>query len=455
MRPYPVGNGTLTPRVPREFVALMDALQLEGANTDALLLLDTDDWRKLLEFCDLAHLTLALAQVDRAGFPQWVIDRLEKNLADNAQRFELVRAAYTEAAAVLTGAGVSHMVVKGFSQAPAYVADPRLRVQSDIDFYCPPDQIQRAQTALKKIGYAEEDEVDYSRADHLPTLSRRGKWQWRGNPYDPEMPLSIELHFCLWNDATSLIDLPDVNRFWDRRVERRLGKLEFPGLSDVDQLAYLALHILRGAFTGDWIVHHVHELATFLHANVTNVEFWDEWLSTHNVRLRKLQSIAFSLARSWFSCACSQVVCAEIDRLPEMQKRWLRLFGGSPLEVMFRRNKDGRLLHLLLADTQDGRRAAFRRAIIPPRVRGPNAPEIEIRNRRNIGISGMNRYVSYLRYLVSRVIEHAFANTAFLVHASMLWFAGRSLGSKFWLFVCGFFFSILAYPHITFSSIFF
>ena len=31
MRPYPIGNGTLSPRIPREFAALMDALQCEGA----------------------------------------------------------------------------------------------------------------------------------------------------------------------------------------------------------------------------------------------------------------------------------------------------------------------------------------------------------------------------------------------------------------------------------------
>ena len=40
MRPYPIGNGTVSPRVPKEFAALTDALQLEGSNTDALLALD-------------------------------------------------------------------------------------------------------------------------------------------------------------------------------------------------------------------------------------------------------------------------------------------------------------------------------------------------------------------------------------------------------------------------------
>jgi len=94
MRPRPVGNGALTPRVPREFAALMDALQLEGANTDGLRLLETEDWHKLLDLCDLAHLTLPLSRVDQTGLPDWVAHRLEVNVADNAQRFELLRAVF-------------------------------------------------------------------------------------------------------------------------------------------------------------------------------------------------------------------------------------------------------------------------------------------------------------------------------------------------------------------------
>ena len=80
MRPYPIGNGTVSPRIPREVAALLEALQMEGSNTDALLAMDEDDWRRLLEFCDIAHLALPLAQMDMAGFPDWVVRRLEQNV---------------------------------------------------------------------------------------------------------------------------------------------------------------------------------------------------------------------------------------------------------------------------------------------------------------------------------------------------------------------------------------
>ena len=407
MRLHPIGNGTLAPRVPREFAALIDALQLEGANTDALLLLETEDWQKLLDFCDLAHLTLPLSRVDRAGFPDWVSHRLETNLADNAKRFELVQAVYMEVDAALRHAGVAHIVVKGFTQSPAYVADPRLRMQSDLDIFCQPDQIDAARAALMRIGYASFDALDYSRADHIPTLTRTGTWQWRGNMFDPEMPPSIELHFCLWNDRVSLIELPEVKRFWDRRVQRTLGDVKFFGLSDVDQLGYFALHIVRGVISGDWIVHHVNELATFLHSNVANVEFWNHWLATHSTRLRTLEAIAFDLARKWFSCACSPIVRTEIERLPNMQKRWLHRFSGAPLEVMFRRNKDGHLLHVLLTDTREARRIAVRRAFIPARIVGPGSPAVSIRYRRSAGPHKINRSVHYLEFVLRKLFGYA------------------------------------------------
>src|ERR1035437_4656866 len=94
MQPYPIGNGSLSPRLSREFAALMDALQMKGANTDSLLELSNTEWDKLLDLCDLAHLTLALAQVTSTGFPESVTQRLKSNVADNALRFTRVQASY-------------------------------------------------------------------------------------------------------------------------------------------------------------------------------------------------------------------------------------------------------------------------------------------------------------------------------------------------------------------------
>ena len=434
MRPYPIGNGTVSPRVPKEFAALMDALQLEGSNTDALLALDDAEWPSLLEFCDLSHLALPLSQLDLARAPSWVLGRLERNVSDNTRRFEHVRADYIEAAAVLRLARVPHVVLKGFTQCPDYVSDPRLRLQSDIDLYCPEQQIQTAQAALMGIGYRPVEGPDYSRADHVPSLSRPGNWKWRGNLYDPEMPPGIELHFCLWNERVSLIEIPEVAQFWGRRESRKLDGMEFCGLNGADHLGYLSLHVLRGVLSGDWVVHHVLELARFLHTRARDVEFWSQWRDAHSSTLRRLEAIGFCLARSWFSCTLPEVVRVEADRLPEAQKQWLRRFGGSPLEVMFRRNKDGHLLQLLLATSPTSRKSALLRAILPHHVASPDETAVGMRYRRPVR-SNASRYVKYLAYLVDRAVVNCAANASFLLHGLKLWLSTRALSTQFWLFL--------------------
>ena len=103
---HPIGNGMCAPRIPREVAALIAALQLKGATTEALLELEEREWESLLRICDLAHLTLRLALVEANGFPSWVVERLKKNVADNAARFERVKATYREVADAMDLAGV-------------------------------------------------------------------------------------------------------------------------------------------------------------------------------------------------------------------------------------------------------------------------------------------------------------------------------------------------------------
>ena len=439
MRPYPIGNGSVSPRIPGEVAALLDALQLEGANTDSLLALEDTEWQRLLEFCDLAHLALALSEVDTAGFPKWVLNRLEQNVRDNAARFEKVKAVYNEAAAALERASIPHVVLKGFAQVPEYVKDGRLRSQSDIDVYCARAHLKRAEAALMQLGYEPNGAVD-SHSDHLPGLTRPGAWKWRGNAYDPDMPPAIELHFCLWNAQASFIEIPEVERFWERRVTRRLGNFEFSALHPVDHLGYIALHILRGVLKGDWVIHHALELATFLHSHTRDVEFWSQWHEMHSANLRRLEAVAFGLARSWFSCALPEVARVEVDRLPPGQQGWLRRFGGAPLEVMFRHNKDGHLLQLLLTRSRSSRKAILRRAMFPAGLPGPDSLRVRIRYRRVLPESKTNRLARYAQYMVRKAVVNVAANVRFLLHCASLWFSTSALSSQFWVFLSACFF---------------
>src|SRR5580658_3171334 len=133
--------------------ALLSALQFRSARADGLQALDESEWPELLEFCDLAHLTLPLWRNCADRLPDWVRERMEQNASDNAKRFDNVKRIYLELAKALEDVQVEYLVLKGFAQYPGYVEDPRLRMQSDIDLYCPSGSILRAQDALLTLRY--------------------------------------------------------------------------------------------------------------------------------------------------------------------------------------------------------------------------------------------------------------------------------------------------------------
>ena len=450
---HPIGNGMCAPRIPRELAALIAALQLKGATTEALLELEEREWESLLRFCDLAHLTLRLAQVDTSGFPLWVVERLKKNVTDNAARFERVKATYREVADAMDQAGVEYLVIKGFTQAPEYVADACLRVQSDLDIYCPKERIVQAKTALMGIGYQPEETIDYSRADHLPTMIRPSNWQWRGNAFDPHMPLSVELHFCLWNESVYCLSVPEVDHFWERRIKRTLGETSFPALAPVDHVAYLAIHILRGLLNGDWVIHHVHELATFLQGNAKNDEFWHAWKQTHSRSFRALQAIAFSHARSWFCCDVHEEVLDVSQELDSKIREWLSRFTGSSLEGMFRPNKSWIWLHTALLNSPEKKRQMLRRALVPSRIPGADAPAVQFENRQPRRTESLHPSLRYTAFIVSRLTVHARLIPTTLWQGLCLWFSQRQLKRQFWTFLVASFFLTGACQSTSFYSI--
>ncbi|QNI30744.1 nucleotidyltransferase family protein [Alloacidobacterium dinghuense] len=425
MQPHPIGNGICAPRIPREVAALIAALQLKGANTEALMRLEDREWESLLRFCDPSHLTLPLSQVESRGFPEWVVERLQRNAADNAERFTHVKSAYQEVAVVFRECGVDCVVLKGFTQAPEFVANTRLRQQSDLDLYCPKKMIRSAKAALESIGYQPENIQDYSRADHLPTMIRHGDWQWRGNAFDPDMPLSVELHFCLWNEDVSRFSVPELDNFWERRITRSLEDISFRALDPVDHLGYLALHILRGLLLADWVIHHVHELATFLHRHAKDDRFWKTWKERHSTFFRALQAIAFFHAMSWFCCDVHEEVLSTCRQLDEGIQEWLRRFTGASLEGMFRQNKKWVWLHASLLKSPVEKRQFLRQALLPSVIPTMSTPSVRLKNREPRRFGRSHLYGQYLSYLASRVATHAYLIPATLFQGLALWLSQR------------------------------
>jgi hypothetical protein len=421
MRPQPIGNGLLTARVPAHFAAVLEALRLRGASADALHAFDDSEWPDLLCFCDRANLTLPLALRGYCGFPDWVTKRLQRNLADSSDHFKLTQATYIEAASALADAGVPWIVLKGFTQTPDFVASPRFRLQGDIDIYTPREHVASAVHALENIGYRPNGQEDYLLADHSPTLMRFGGWKRSSNLYDPAMPLCIEVHFCIWNHAVSMIPLPEVEQFWTRRIQRHLGALAFPALDPVDHLGYFALHVLREIFGAGRVAHRALELATFLDGRSNDACFWSEWKSMHSPQLRQVEVVAVALAADWFGAAMPAAVEEEIDALPAGLRAWITGCGASPLAAMDSRTRDGRLLQMLLTRSSGSRWKILRRALSPGFVAGPQRLAQRAAGPTQPQKPRRNKYWNYLAYLAHRTWLNGLAVLRFIAHGLALY----------------------------------
>ncbi len=428
MRKQPLSNGHLVGRVSEHLSAVLAALRLQYPREDELLSLDDAGWQKALTLCDHLRLALPLARRPCERYPAWVRERLAGNLTDVARRFACVEEAYCEAAAALAQAGVSQMVLKGFTQAPDFVKAPQYRMQGDIDFYTPREHTLTALDALEAIGYEPAGPTEnYRNADHPPTLTRFRGWKWRGNRYDPEMPPPIEVHTRFWNPEVSLISLPEVDNFWSRRINRTLGNLSFWSLAPVDHVCYFALHLLRDLFMGESEIHHAFELATFLHERANDSAFWRQWDSCYSSRLKQMQAIAFALAGAGFSSRMPDVVEEHIRCLPANQRAWIKTCGANLLFQTFPRTRDGRLLQLLLCDSAGARTKILWRTVSPGLLASPR----NVANRPNF--SGelrtglLSQLLRYPAYVISRAIFHGAAVLRFVKNSLIvfLWNANK------------------------------
>ncbi len=416
--------------VPMFFPALLAALRFQGSSTDDLKRLDTVTWEELLLFCDRAHLTLLLSELPAGVAPAWAAARIRVNVLDNTQRMNHIRDIYRTVAEALREKQLEHLIIKGFTQYPGFVKDANLRTQNDIDIFLPPASILPARDVILNMGYEELARNVFP--DHLPTLARKTNWQWRGNFYDPEMPPSIELHFCLWNEKVARLAIKECDQFWERRVTRSIEGLSFASLHPVDHVAFLSLHILRDLLLGDWIVRHVYELAYFLHKSVHDHDFWASWRQSYDGRARSLQTIAFVLAKTWFHCEVSQEVEQNICELPFAPRQWLLHFSNSPLELMFVPNRDSVWLHTSLVDSLPVQVGIVRRGLLPNRIPPLSAARLHSYRKNGVAEKASQRLsLRYMAYLTNRL--HHFSHVCFrgIWRGGWWWLSQRQLGKSF------------------------
>lgn len=394
------GPPILSARIPRYAQAALAALQFDAPQRAPLRELSAPEYRDLLHFCDKSQLTLTLRHLHRAELPGSIQTRMDRNLTDYGERFRRLRSDLLDIAGALESRGIDFTPLKGLAHSPEYTPDPVLRTQGDIDIWCRPEDAEAAWGTLLDLGYAP---IAGSESRHLPPLARPTEWKWRGDYHAPDLPISVEVHYRLWDAEMERIQLPDECDFWRRRAVRRLEGHCFQVLSPHDTLAFASLHLLMHILHGDVRLQRAWEIAHFLDRQADNEEFWIGWRAAHSERLRHLEVVVFHLVHCWFGCALPAAATVEGEALAEDTRLWLDHYSLSPIEALFHPNKDEIWLQTSLVESFRDRVAILRRRLLPVKP----AFRREARGKRARGLKPSGK-----PYVLSIAARHAAARFA-------------------------------------------
>ena len=303
------------------------------------------DWQELLQFSDRTQCTLFL----RAGGvePPWFQDAAAKRRSANRLRRSRLRAEYRQLADTFMQHGVDFVLLKSFTHEADFGFDGEDRVQYDLDLL--PQDVGSASRLLLELGYRPQGTRDLS-AIHGRPLLRPSSWTWRGDYYDPDMPIAVELHHRLWNGEPDRLPLPEIEQAWNRRTTMEVHGLRVPCLAEVDRVAFAALHVLRHALHNNIRISHVWELACLLQHRQKDDRLWNGWQETHGERSRMLQSVAMRFAVEWFGGSVPEAVSSAWKSLPERAQTWFLNSATAPIVNLLHPNKEILWLHQALVE---------------------------------------------------------------------------------------------------------
>lgn len=374
--------------------------------------------RRLLAFADRAGLTLHLRRVAQdAGVELPPSDRAacEERLRKNRLRLQKHR---EETAALLTlfrSAGLRAAVLRGCTLEPNFVPAAHDRMQYDLDFYLSPDHARTAFALLQARGYEPLVGRDGGPVDHLPALARKTGWEWRGDFFDLDIPLRIDLHFQLWDSGFECIPV----QFHPEPLTRLTERHGIPVLDGCDQLASCALHTLRHLFRGSLRLSRLYEIAYFLHTHASGNGFWRQWREAPNPSLRRLCAATFALASRVFQCHLAAELEPEMALLPPRASAWVRQFSSAVVEQQ-RSSKAEVLLQLSFIAGWRRRLRVLRRRLLPLSL--PSLVDaVYLPAERLSAARRLLRTTRQARFVMSRAVFHLRAFPGFLRAVGAWW----------------------------------
>ena len=406
---------------------MLAALHLGDPRPESLARLAERDWREALEFSNKSQVTLALRRRARHSMPEWVRTVADGNLSHNRERLLRLVDLYRGLAQTFASRRIQFVALKGLTQCSLFGSLPEDRPQYDIDLFVPRETAGQARDLLLASGYHSLAGVDHLPTDHLPALVRKTGWEFRGDFFDPDAPLPIEIHFRFWNGAWECLPAPGAEDFWTRRTQARVPgtELDLPCLSPPDAVGFASLHYLKHILRRSARPFHAYELACFLDSRCSDDAFWAEWRGLHSPELRALQAVVFRFAAEWFGCRTGAAQ-EEIDRLPATTQSWFEQFALSPSLRLFESRKDELWLHWSLLHSRGDALRVARRRLLPVNRPGPvDAAHLtgEISWRRRI----LGR-VRYSVHVVSRLRHHVAALPATALSGFQWWWRTNRLG---------------------------
>ena len=372
-RPARTVDWNLCAALPQAARAALCALRFDSASPLEFKRMAAGEWREFLSYCDRMKITLAVADRCRERFPEWVRSRTDRDLENNLRRYERQWAAFDEIDSAFRGANVEYLLLKGFTHGADYISPAYLRQQCDLDLFQPKASLRKARRVLEELGYQTMGAAGRSPMDHLPAMVRKSSYEWRGDYFDPHVPLAVELHFQWWDSRTERLPATGLERFWERRLPIEANGRTLSALAPQDRITYAALHALRHLLRGDARAFQLYEIGSFLHKRAEDDAFWSVWAGLNAPEIRRYAATVFEIARLWFGCALSEGLQAEIGELSEGVRRWHQDYATAPLESLYRPNKAELWLHLALLPAGAPRWPVVVRRILPRTLPTPVA----------------------------------------------------------------------------------
>jgi hypothetical protein len=363
-------------------------------------------WDRLLRWLDFSGLALyffdRVNELDAGSWlPAAVFARLERSLAENAERTDGLIAEARAIEAGFQNKNLSYAVLKGFSLWPHSVPRLELRSQSDLDYLVAERDAEEAQRVLETKGY------------HRHAVSGR-TWEFKTDD-PPARPLtdlykahahrSVELHLEASGDgAPSLLA---------RREMREFHGIEMPVLAAVDLFLWQGLHLFKHLSQDIARASHVLEFYRHVQARREDAGFWRQLQarSGDSAKMYLGLGVVTRLIEVAFEyCAPEDLRCWTVDRLPGSLQLCVDTYAYRSVLAGFPGNKLYLLLQRELAMAGIPPKRTLREQLLPLRL----PPAIERALENETLLERILRLHRQLRFLGFRLRFHVVEGIRYL-----------------------------------------